>query len=284
MESPAYAIAASANTIQMSLPRKDLPEVSRPKYDDERKKEELRQNITVSTLQISHHGLSNAPRHYCTSQMFGPSELPEAFPGRSQEAKGLHGNFFESRSVVRRDDPLKGQRDHLRKEREKAALENACVVGLGNYECIAKISPNKLEKTFEKLSSFMKDKNIQVESWDNFDIRVAKGKIDDLIKLSIKEGNLKKAREILKSVEKLFPMDEHYKKLFEIIAPPQLISVKTSTTKGINETISFLKKKGNEFNNKWIAVSHGQLLGFSDSFSDLFERHKGTDIVITRIV
>lgn len=63
-----------------------------------------------------------------------------------------------------------------------------------------------------------------------------------------------------------------------------MLKINQSSPCGIGETISFLKKSWENFTNKWIAVSRGQLLGISDVYADLANEYEEEDVVIVRVV
>lgn len=117
-----------------------------------------------------------------------------------------------------------------------------------------------------------------------FDVKNAIKRIDEHVSYALNAQDLKKANVILNLASALFPKVEHYKRLKNIIGPPSVVDVKNAKTKGLAKTVSFLKKSGKNFDRKWIAVSHGELLGVSDSFSELVEKHVGDDVIITRVL
>lgn len=115
------------------------------------------------------------------------------------------------------------------------------------------------------------------------DVKTVKSKLNELIKSSIDHENVKLARTCVRIASLLFPDNAYYKRIKEIIAPPKITRVKASEPAEIGKTISFLKKTGKQFVNKWIAVSDGQLLGYSDSYAELVKKFGGEDVVITRV-
>lgn len=133
-------------------------------------------------------------------------------------------------------------------------------------------------------------KEIDEEILDNipdlidFDIETFEQHIYERITASINDENLKNARDLLNLAVLLFPQNENYKKLQNILAPPKVLDVKESKSTGIGETISFLKSSGKEYVNSWVAVSRGELLGVSDSYAELVKKYGGEDVIITRIV
>jgi hypothetical protein len=70
----------------------------------------------------------------------------------------------------------------------------------------------------------------------------------------------------------------------KILSPAKIIRTNKSETKGIQETISFLKKFGQKFLNKWVAISNGELLGSSDSYAELAKIYGHEDVIITKVL
>ena len=70
-----------------------------------------------------------------------------------------------------------------------------------------------------------------------------------------------------------------------MLAPPRLIESKKAKPAGIDESISFLKRKGGEMAKKWVAVSDGKLLDVSISYAELATKFKNDErIIIARMV
>jgi hypothetical protein len=123
----------------------------------------------------------------------------------------------------------------------------------------------------------------QLHNLPTLNLKATKENLDNNIQSFLKEGNLREARQLLKVAVALFS-ENKYRRLLKIIAPPEIVSIKKAETKGIEETIAFLRERGSEFRNKWLVLSGGQLLDISQSYGKLFRKYKGQNVIITRIV
>lgn len=140
----------------------------------------------------------------------------------------------------------------------------------------------------ERAKKLVKEKKLKILhenlNLTKLDSRIIRLRIDELLISALGIGNLKRARNVLKDASSLFPGDEHYNKFNKIIAPPRVLEMKKPATADIKKTISFLKKDGKHFMNKWIAVSHGQLLDVAVSYAELVKKYREKDVIITRVV
>jgi len=135
---------------------------------------------------------------------------------------------------------------------------------------------------------FLKDLSVEIREslppQKELPIDDLKGKINDLFMTFLSREELRKARELIQFAIKIFPGDKKFKIAQGIIAPPEFVSSNKPATDGIRETIQFFKNLGKEFEKKWIAVSKGQFLGFSDSYKQLTETFKDKDVFITKVL
>jgi hypothetical protein len=141
------------------------------------------------------------------------------------------------------------------------------------YERFKRLVKETEDQTFQEL--------LEISGADSGAI---KQKIDEHIKSSIEEEDTKKARKFINLALNLFPDTGNYKIMQRILSPPKIIKTNESETKGIQETISFLKKFGQKFLNKWVAISCGELLGSSDSYAELAKIYGHQDVIITKVV
>ena len=110
---------------------------------------------------------------------------------------------------------------------------------------------------------------------------------DDLHRLfenHLSLGEVKKAREVLAIAAKEFPSEKRFSLANTIIAPPKFISSKESKPGGTRETMQFIKNLGSGFEKKWIAVSKGELLSVSESYKELADLYKGTDVFVVQVL
>lgn len=121
----------------------------------------------------------------------------------------------------------------------------------------------------------------QIESIHNFE---SSKDLSKEIQERLSSEELEKARELLQLAVKYFPDEKSFSIAKNIIAPPKVISTNKSETEGIHETIQFFRNVGKRFEKKWIAVSKGQLLDVSDSYSILAETYKDRNIFITKVL
>ena len=122
------------------------------------------------------------------------------------------------------------------------------------------------------------------EYYGSLDIERRKDGLRRLFEDQLSFGDIMKAREVLAIAIREFPNEKRFSLANKIIAPPKFISSNESESEGIRETIAFLKNIGNELEKKWIAVSKGELLRVSESYKELAESYKGTDVFVVQVL
>jgi len=143
------------------------------------------------------------------------------------------------------------------------------------YQEIKKIANEIDEGVFARLAGLLQ----------SADVETIEKAMEDLMKELISDDRLKDVGILLYFLLSLSPDDANYERFQKMIAPPKFIEVRESKPIHINETISFLRREGKKFLNKWVAVSNGQLLDASNSYAEMAKRFKNDeDVIITRMV
>ena len=90
-------------------------------------------------------------------------------------------------------------------------------------------------------------------------------------KHALATGDHMRARKLVNGALEQFPNDEQLKRLSRLLAPPRLIGVhRESTNSGMQEANRrWLREHSDEYQNKWVAIQDGILLGASTSLSEL---------------
>lgn len=138
------------------------------------------------------------------------------------------------------------------------------------------VDPTSLKKVFKEIKEKLLS---QEESSEDL-----KHKSKKLIEIFLSSENIDAAREISELASKKFPDEKNFSVAKNILSPPKLLATKRSETEGIAETVKFLRNIDDNFDKKWVAVSRGQLLAVSKSYSNLVEMYKGKDVFITKVL
>lgn len=100
---------------------------------------------------------------------------------------------------------------------------------------------------------------------------------------ALKSGMYSEATRISQEALKCFPEDEEIQKYALVLAPPKVISYKSSAiSTGKNQ--SWIKEHWREYKGQWVALKNGELLGTAQTMKDLINKvGKSKDILMTRL-
>ena len=117
----------------------------------------------------------------------------------------------------------------------------------------------------------------------SINIKAVRDELDKAIALSISQGDLGRARNLIRIATSVFPGQSHYTRMLDIVSPPTLVRVRDSRQHDFRQTLDFLRKNGGRYFNKWVAISSGTLLEVSDSYAELYRKYRDIDnVVITK--
>lgn len=106
----------------------------------------------------------------------------------------------------------------------------------------------------------------------------------DVIRLALKAGAYRAARDITQKGSKYHPDDMRIREYARVLAPARVIS-SGPASEGARRRSNreWLEAHGAEYSGQWLAIRDGKLLGASDSLESLVERLGGTEDVLLTI-
>lgn len=103
------------------------------------------------------------------------------------------------------------------------------------------------------------------------------------IDLELKKGHHDMAVKLASKGLQLFPADNELKKIADILAPPKVIQKNIPPSKGLQESMNWLKENRSKYQGQWIALQDGILLGHAESREQLADVLGNVDLSETLI-
>jgi len=108
-------------------------------------------------------------------------------------------------------------------------------------------------------------------------------RIREAIDLALEKGNHDLAAKLAAEGSQLFPADNDLQKIAKILAPPKVIQTDIPPTQGLRESMVWLKKYRSQYQDQWVAIQNGTLLGNAASREQLLESLEDSDTADTII-
>lgn len=114
---------------------------------------------------------------------------------------------------------------------------------------------------------------------------------DDLalaVTLSLKLELIILAEELAQIGRKIFPNNEKFLQLVDVLSPPTVKAVKQAPIKGLKESNAWIRENADQYRGRWVAILEGKLLGSASSLRELKqtigEEVDPSQTIITRIL
>jgi hypothetical protein len=105
----------------------------------------------------------------------------------------------------------------------------------------------------------------------------------EAIDRALEKGNHDLAAKLAAEGNKRFPEDTDLQKIANILAPPRVIQTSVPPTQGLRESMVWLKKHRSQYQDQWVAIQSGTLVGTAASREQLLESLEDSDTVNTII-